>query len=118
MRTAFAEAWAEALHCESGPHAWENEYSAAADLVCTAYSSCRVDGQEVVNCMDQDGDHRWPEQRPDRSTATCVTAEQVESMPGQEHCEPRGEDGIHLGMDLVWDFFSRYASDDAERPAN
>ncbi len=67
-----------------------------------------MDGHEVVACMDPDGDHRWPEQRPDGSTATCVTAEQYASMPGQESCGPPGEDGVHLGMDLVWEFFSRY----------
>ena len=58
--------------------------------------------------MDPDGVHWWPKQRPDNTIATCITGEQVESMPGQAHCEPRSKDGIHFGMDLVWDFLSRY----------
>ena len=35
-----AEVWAKYLQCESGPDEWQNEYSARAGLVCTAYSGC------------------------------------------------------------------------------
>ena len=35
-------------------------------------------------------------------------SQQAEAMPEQKLCEPRTEYGPHRGMDLVWDFFSRY----------
>jgi poly(3-hydroxybutyrate) depolymerase len=92
-----------------GPKQWQNELSEKAGLACTAYSSCRIDGQEVVSCIDEDGGHRWPAQRPQGPSATCVTQEQYSSMPGQPHCETRTVGGEHTGMDLVWEFFSKYS---------
>lgn len=103
-----AAVWASALACETGPAAWENEISRSAGLVCTAYSHCRVDGQEVVSCMDPDGTHAWPEQFVEGLPATCVTPEQYDSLPGQAHCESPSGEYVHLGMDLIWGFFSRY----------
>lgn len=104
-----AKEWAAAMQCEIGPEPWQNDLSNKAGLTCNAYSSCRVAGQEVVSCVDEDGGHRWPAQRPTGPSATCVTPEQYESMPGQSHCETRAESGDHTGMDLVWQFFSQYS---------
>lgn len=104
-----AREWATSMQCEVGPEPWQNELSEKAGLICNAYSSCRIDGQEVVSCVDEDGDHRWPAQRPQGPSATCVTAQQYESMPGQPHCETRTANGEHTGMDLVWQFFSQYS---------
>lgn len=104
-----AKEWADAMQCKQGPAPWQNELSTKAGLSCSAYSSCRVAGQEVVSCIDEDGDHRWPAQLTDGPSATCITAEQYESMPGQPHCETRAVSGEHAGMDLVWEFFSRYS---------
>jgi len=103
-----AREWAESMHCKSGPEPWKNELSSEAGLMCSTYSDCRIDGHEVVSCVDPLGTHRWPAQRPQGPSATCVTPEQHESMPGQGHCEARSEGGEHVGMDLVWSFFSRY----------
>ena len=103
-----ARSWASAMSCETGPTHWENEVSKSAGLVCTAYSDCRQDMHEVVSCMDPDGKHVWPEQYVADIPATCVTAEQYDSMPDQARCDtPTGEYG-QLGMDLVWDFMSRF----------
>jgi polyhydroxybutyrate depolymerase len=107
-----AKVWADAMACESGPMEWENDISNSAGLICTAYSDCRTDGHEVVSCMDPDGDHNWPEQAVQGMPATCVTVEQYGSMPDQARCELPSGDYVHLGMDLIWDFMSRYHTDD------
>lgn len=107
-----AAVWSSALACATGPTAWGNEISQSAGLVCTAYSDCRVDGHEVVSCMDPDGRHAWPEQFVAGMPATCVTSEQFDSMPGQSHCQSTSGNYIHLGMDLVWGFMTRYRKTD------
>lgn len=103
-----AATWAAALACKRGPELWENADSAGAGLVCAAYRDCRVAGQEVVSCMDPEGDHSWPGQSVEGMPATCVTAEQFASLPGQPHCPSASGAYEHLGMDLVWGFLSRY----------
>ena len=103
-----AEIWASALACESGPAMWDNAIADEAEIMCTAFSECRVDGHEVVSCLDPDGVHAWPEQYVGDMPATCVTEEQYESIAGQQHCVPADGEFVHLGMDLIWDFFSRY----------
>jgi len=103
-----AATWAEAMACETGPTPWQNDVSAQAGLVCTAYSDCRVHGQEIVSCMDPEAEHSWPSQGFAGSSATCVTSEQFESLPDQHHCMPATGDYAHLGMDLIWEFFGRY----------
>jgi polyhydroxybutyrate depolymerase len=103
-----AKVWARSMACKSGSEKWENEFSKRAGLECTAYSRCKLDGHQVVSCLDPDGGHEWPEQRVPGASATCVTHEQYESMPDQAHCSKL--DGGHrsYGMDLVWNFFTRY----------
>lgn len=105
-----ARVWAESMSCNIGPKRWENEYSRNAGVECTAYSGCERENHEVVSCMDADGHHVWPSQSADGVPATCVTAEQYESMPGQPHCQTPGGEYHHEGMDLVWAFMSRYRS--------
>ncbi len=104
-----ASIWAEAMSCETGPRHWENEYSRSVGLQCTAYSDCRIDGHEVVSCMEPGGGHDWPGQRVRSMPATCVTPEQYESVPGQPRCPASTDETVQAGMDLVWDFFSRYS---------
>lgn len=103
-----AEKWAAAIACKTGPQAWRNEISEQAGLTCTAYGNCRIEGQEVVSCMDPDGGHWWPEQGFRGMPATCVTAEQFDSLPDQPRCGPATGEYQHLGMDLIWSFLSRY----------
>lgn len=103
-----AESWAHALDCDGAPVAWKTEESELAGVVCTAYTDCAEPGQEVVSCVDTDETHNWPARRPGGAWPTCVTSQQAEAMPEQKLCEPRTEYGPHRGMDLVWDFFSRY----------
>jgi polyhydroxybutyrate depolymerase len=103
-----AKAWAATMSCNSGPTGWQNEISENAGLICTAYSDCRQDGHEVVSCMDPDGEHAWPEQFVAGVPPTCITPEQYDSLPDQARCETPSGDSVNLGMDLVWDFMSRY----------
>ena len=108
-----AESWANALDCDGTPVAWKTEESKLAGVVCTAYTNCAVEGQEVVSCVDSDETHNWPARRPGGAWPTCVTSQQVEAMPEQKRCEPRTDYGPHRGMDLIWDFFSRYQKQSA-----
>lgn len=103
-----AKLWADALACDSAPNDWQNELSLAAGLSCKAYSNCREPGHEVVSCMAPDGGHDWPGQRVSGMPATCVTAEQAAALPDQERCPTPTNRTAHKGMDLVWDFVSRY----------
>jgi polyhydroxybutyrate depolymerase len=111
-----ASTWAHALQCESGPIEWNTPSSNRAGLTCTAYNACAIDGQEVVSCVDPDETHNWPGKRPGGAWPTCVTSQQKETMPEQRLCEPRVEHGPHLGMDLVWEFFSRFEQQSMVRP--
>ena len=81
-----AAVWADALDCEAGPADWETGLPVAATLECSAYTSCRVPGHEVVSCVDPEVAHQWPGQ----------------------------DDGSDRGMDLVWSFFERYRSAGAD----
>lgn len=65
----------------------------------------------IISCMDPDGGHESPEQYAPGLPATCVTAEQYDSMPRQDRCVSATGDDIHLGMDLIWQFMSRYRTD-------
>ncbi len=103
-----AATWAGAMACRTGPEPWANEITEQAGLSCTAWSDCEVPGQEVVSCMDPEAAHWWPSQGYEGSSATCVTSEQFESLPNQRRCPPESGNYEHLGMDLLWQFFSRY----------
>lgn len=103
-----ARRWADALACEATPGNWENTYSNALGLSCKAYSDCRQTGHEVVSCMAPGGGHDWPGQRVSGMPATCVTEEQFGSLPQQERCPLQSGHITHAGMDLVWEFVSRY----------
>ena len=102
---------AEAMSCETGPGDWPSEFATAAGVACTAYSDCRVEGHEVVSCLDPTGTHVWPKQGMRNWSATCIEEEQLASMPEKDICPPAPEGGPHAGMDLVWAFFSKYRRD-------
>ncbi|MFT5483191.1 MAG: polyhydroxybutyrate depolymerase [Halieaceae bacterium] len=103
-----AETWAHALQCKAGPQPWSNALSKQGSLNCTAYSNCAQEGQQVVSCVNPQGTHEWPGQSVDGMPATCVTAQQTASMPGQPHCPKPSGEYVHWGMDLVWQFMQRY----------
>ena len=106
-----AQIHAAAMDCETGPGEWQSELANAAGVECTAYTDCRVDGHEVVSCLDPTGTHLWPKQGPPDLPATCVAEQQLASMPEKSICGKGPENGPHAGMDLVWSFFNRYRRD-------
>ncbi len=106
-----AQIYAEAMACRTGPAAWPLDLADAAGVECTAHSDCRVEGLEVVSCLDPTGVHVWPKQGRPGSPATCVAEQQTGSMPEKPICDPVPENGPHAGMDLVWSFLSKYRRD-------
>jgi poly(3-hydroxybutyrate) depolymerase len=112
-------AWALALECEGGPQPWETELSRDAGFTCSAYSQCAAGESAVILCSDPDETHNWPARRPGGAWPTCVTSQQVETLPEQRLCEPRLETGPHRGMDVIWEFFQRFERKaDRRLPAN
>ena len=103
-----ASRWAASLQCESGPQLWGNEYTENAGLGCSAYFDCRVPGHEVVSCVNEGATHEWAEQKYDGWTATCVTPQQLELMPGQTPCPPLPDERSTRGIDVIWQFLSQY----------
>ncbi len=65
-------------------------------------------GEETGSRVSVDGGEPWRGQEIQGMPATCVIPEQVESMPDQARCPKPGGESAEMGMDLVWDFFSRY----------
>ncbi|MYK83334.1 MAG: hypothetical protein F4024_12315 [Gammaproteobacteria bacterium] len=107
--------WAKAMQCGNLAR-WSPSQPEAAQLQCEAWRQCQVAGQEVVGCSDPKGAHAWPGASVGSVTATCVTAQQQASFPDQPLCPASTpEDVTDWGIDLVWDFFSRY-SRQPERP--
>lgn len=106
-----AQIHAAAMACATGPAEWRSELAVKAGVECTAYSDCRVDGHEVVSCLDPTGTHLWPKQGPPNLSSTCVAEQQLASMPEKSICGLGPENGPHAGMDLVWSFFNRYRRD-------
>ena len=100
--------WAEGISCVNGPEPWNDPEGHSKNLECSAWSQCAVEGHQAISCGDPTGDHRWPYQYVEGISATCVTEEQHESMPGQPRCNPSNGEYVHQGMDLIWSFFSRY----------
>ena len=109
------EVWANAMGCKAGPEPWGNEYSTAMGLSCTAYSDCEDESATVASCNDPDGQHEWPGQRIDTISPTCVAPEQIGSLPSQAPCPTEARRVTHQGMDLVWDFMSRYRNNSSEQ---
>jgi hypothetical protein len=99
------------MRCNSEPAVWHNELTRKIGLTCTAHSDCRIDGQEVVSCMDPTGTHNWPGKRPGGPPATCVGPLQQAAMPEQQACQRRTDSAPHLGLDLIWTYFHRYTRD-------
>ena len=100
--------WADSLQCDAGPAPWQNEYTQTAGLQCSAYSDCRVPDHEVVSCVNPTATHEWAEQKYDGWTARCATPQQLALMPGQIPCPPLPDERSTKGINVVWDFLSRY----------
>lgn len=100
--------WAGAMNCGNEIETWRTAISEANGLICSAYTNCPNSGQEVASCMDPEAGHEWRGQRITQISASCVTAAQQESLPGQPLCPQPEASDQRWGMDLFWQFFQRY----------
>lgn len=106
--TETTSVWANAMQCKAGPEPWHNEYAQIAGLQCIVHSACRVPGHEVVSCVNPGATHEWAEQKFDGWTARCATPQQLALMPDQIPCPPLPDQRSTKGIDVIWDFLSRY----------
>lgn len=100
--------WAKKLSCTSGPAPWQSEYAETAGLECSSYGECAIPGQEVVSCENPGAWHQWTEQLYEGWDARCANAQQLALMPGQMACPPLPQDRSTRGMDVIWEFLSKY----------
>jgi polyhydroxybutyrate depolymerase len=112
---ATAQSWAAGLQCDEKPSSWRNSITDKHGLQCQAWRDCRVAEHQVVSCRDPGAGHEWRGQRLPDIPADCVTPEQQSSLPGQPPCPAADEGQVSAlwGMDLTWQFLSRYRRADS-----
>ena len=69
---------------------------------------CSLNQVEVVSCGDPVAGHGWQGQRVQMLPANFVTAAQQQDFPSRSACPEIKYLGNQWGMDMVWQFFSRY----------
>lgn len=106
--------WAAGMGCDTAAGAWRTSISDSNGLACTAIAGCPNPGNEVVACLDPATGHEWRGQRATGVPANCVYPMQSSSFPDQPLCGSYRRDEPPWGMDLVWQFLSRF---ERETPA-
>ena len=83
-------------------------------MQCSVVRDCSISSHEVVSCEAPGVGHAWPGMSVPGASATCVTPLQAPAMPGYEVCADTSKTPGYddWGMDLIWDFFSRYSRSD------
>lgn len=107
-RDATQAVWAEGMACRGNPLSWRTPLSEAQGLQCKAMVDCPVAGDEVVACLDPEAGHEWRGQRADDVPANCVYPLQAASFSNQPLCGAYTRGKKPWGMDLAWEFLSRY----------
>ena len=102
------QVWAEEMGCKGEPEAWRTAITDDHGLRCTAYTDCPGASHEVVSCLDPEAGHEWRGQRDLTIPANCVYPLQANTFPDQPACGSYFFDGEPWGMDMVWQFLSRY----------
>jgi polyhydroxybutyrate depolymerase len=100
--------WAEAMGCESPVMSWHTPLTKAHNLRCEAYTQCQKEGAEVVSCGDPTAGHEWQAQRNLAIPVDCAAPAQQQDFPRQPLCPQISPSNPHWGMEMVWQFFSRY----------
>lgn len=72
------------------------------------WGGCAIPGQEVVSCEDPGAWHQWTEQLYEGWDARCANAQQLALIPGQMACPPLPQHRSTRGMDVIWEFLSKY----------
>ena len=96
------------MGCSGSAAPWQTALTQQRDLQCEAYTDCRAEGAAVVSCGDPTADHEWAAQRIDAIPADCVAPAQQQDLPRQPVCPAISPTEERWGMELVWQFFSRF----------
>ena len=110
--TAAAEntrVWAEAMGCETSVVSWHTPLTKEQGLRCEAHTHCAQEKAEVVSCGDPAAGHEWQAQRIPAIPADCVAPAQQRDLPRQIPCPQVSSSSERWGMEMVWQFFSRYS---------
>ena len=99
--------WAETMGCGGQAVPWQTALTREQDLSCEAYTDCPGAGV-VVSCGDPAAGHEWAAQRIDAIPADCVAPAQQQDLPRQPVCPRISSVEERWGMELVWQFFSRF----------
>ena len=100
--------WAEAMACEGPAAPWQTPLTREHGLRCKAYSRCGREGTEVVSCGDPLAGHEWQAQRILAIPSDCVAPSQAQDLPRQPRCPAMSPPQPLWGMEVVWQFLSRY----------
>lgn len=100
--------WAEGMGCEGTVLPWRTALTENQGLQCTAISGCPVEAHHVVSCLDPEAGHEWRGQRDQNIPANCVYPMQTHTFPDQPACAAYSREKAPWGMDLAWEFLSRY----------
>ena len=102
--------WAEAMACEGPAVSWQTPLTREHGLHCEAFSRCGREGAEVVSCGDPLAGHEWQAQRILAIPSDCVAPAQAQDLPRQPRCPAMSSPQALWGMEVVWQFLSRYSS--------
>lgn len=105
--------WAQGMGCEGTVSPWRTALTETQGLQCTTINRCPGKGHQVVSCLDPEAGHEWRGQRDQNIPANCVYPMQAETFPGQPACTVYSREAPPWGMDLAWEFLSRYQLKDA-----
>ena len=101
--------WAEEMGCATPAVPWYTPLTKAHNLRCEAYTQCEKEPAEVVSCGDPAAGHEWQAQRIPAIPAGCVAPAQQQDLPKQVLCPQVSSSQKRWGMEMVWQFFSRYS---------
>ena len=101
--------WAAAMGCATPAVPWQTPLTEAHNLRCEAHTQCEKKHAEVVSCGDPAAGHEWQAQRIPAIPANCVAPAQQRDLPKQILCPQISSPQKRLGMEIVWQFFSRYS---------
>jgi len=100
--------WANANRCTLDTKPWDNRIASNGGMTCAKYDNCGTLGSAVASCIDPNETHNWPAQGYLGAPATCVTAQQADTMPEQPLCHAPSSAYRSAGMDTIWAFFNQY----------
>ena len=97
------------MGCATPAVPWQAPLTEAHNLRCEAHTQCEKKHAEVVSCGDPAAGHEWQAQRSPAIAADCVAPAQQQDLPKQVLCPQVSSSQKHWGMEMVWQFFSRYS---------